>query len=637
MTTATAAADTLRLTAKADIKTDGAKTPRVEILAYSGGPMTGIPGFPGVSYLDLAGQLDVSGEIPILADHQDRLGDIAGQGTARIERGTIRAAGILTQATPAGQQVVALSKSGVSLQASVGFAVSNKEYVPSGQSATVNGRTVRGPVTIVREGKLREISLVPIGADPQTTVTIQAKQGNLNMPDTETLDPIQETREAAAREEVRIDALRAAFTAYPNLEKVAWEGKEIRPATLKAKALREGLDPRDVELALLKASLRQNTPTLSTTHPDELPAGTDRTEVLEAALAMHAGGFNVEKAYRPEVLQAAADLHVLHVLDIAKLVCRSHDIHARNKDELLRAAWSTTELPTMLGAVANKSLQQGYAAFPSVARQVAKVLDAANFHTHTGIRLTGDFVLTSGGQGSPTFQHANPTESTFTYLLDTFSKIIKVSRKSLVNDDLGGLGQIPLAMGRGAAQALEENFWKLVLANTGSFFSAAAGNYIDGATSALGLTGLGLAVQAMRKQADDRGHPLALQPIYLVVPPEREALADSLYASTNLVVTGTTDTGQPDGNPYKGKYKPLCVPHLSNSGYSGYSTTAWYLFGSPADVPAFGIAFLNGASQPTIEQVDPGVDFLGVCWRAYFDWGCCQIDPKGAVMSKGTT
>lgn len=635
MATATATEDTLRLTAKADIKADG-KTPKVEILAYSGGPMTGIPGFPGVSYLDLAGQLDVSGEIPILADHQDRLGDIAGQGTARIERGTIRAAGILTPATPAGQQVIALSKTGVTLQASVGFAVARKEYVPAGQSATVNGRSVPGPLTIVREGKLREISLVPIGADPQTTVTIQAKQGNLNMPDTaEPTDSLlQEAREAAARDEDRITAIRAAFQRFP-VESVEWQGKTIKTTTLKAKAIREGAEVRDVEFALMRASLK-NGPQEALPLTHDVP-GADRSEVLEAALALHAGGFNAEKAYRPEVLQAAQDLGVMHVLDVAKMVCASHGIHARNKDELLRAAWSTTELPTMLGNVANKSLQQGYAAFPSVARQVAKMLDAQNFHTHTGIRLTGDFVLTSGGQGSPTFQHAHPTESTFTYLLDTFSRIIKVSRKSIINDDLGGLGQIPLAMGRGAAQALEEDFWKLVLLNTGSFFGSGNSNYIDGATSALGLTGLGLAVQAMRKQADDRGHPLALQPQFLVVPPELEALADQLYASANVVVAGATDTEQPDGNPYKGKYKPLCVPHLSNSGYSGYSTTGWYLFGSPLDVAAFGIAFLNGASAPTIEQVDPGPDFLGIVWRAYHDWGCCQIDPKGAVMSKGTT
>ena len=117
------------------------------------------------------------------------------------------------------------------------------------------------------------------------------------------------------------------------------------------------------------------------------------------------------------------------------------------------------------------------------------------------------------------------------------------------------------------------------------------------------------------------------------MPPELEATADSLYASTNIVMA--TDAAVPDSNPYKGKYQPQVTPYLSNANYTGNSAKAWYLFGDPADVAAFGIAYLDGNEQPTVEQVDAGANVLGWNWRGYFDFGVCQIDPRGAVKSKG--
>jgi hypothetical protein len=139
----------------------------------------------------------------------------------------------------------------------------------------------------------------------------------------------------------------------------------------------------------------------------------------------------------------------------------------------------------------------------------------------------------------------------------------------------------------------------------------------------------------MRQAVDANGVPVLVVPKYLVCPPELEAIADQLYASANLVATGTTDAVQPDGNPYRNKYQPLVVPHLSNSTYSGYSSAGWYLFGQPGDVAGFGIAYLGNAEAPTVESSDSDFSTLGTQFRGYLDFGVCQIDHRGAVMSKG--
>ena len=68
--------------------------------------------------------------------------------------------------------------------------------------------------------------------------------------------------------------------------------------------------------------------------------------------------------------------------------------------------------------------------------------------------------------------------------------------------------------GRGAALAQEDAFWKLVLANTNTFFSAGNNNYLAvGANdSRLNMEGLGCAVSLMMKQVDDVGLPINVVP-----------------------------------------------------------------------------------------------------------------------------
>ncbi len=204
-----------------------------------------------------------------------------------------------------------------------------------------------------------------------------------------------------------------------------------------------------------------------------------------------------------------------------------------------------------------------------------------------------------------------------------------------------------MLIGRGAAHTFEESFWKLVLANGTStfnahanFFSTDNNNYLTtSATSALTYAGLANAVATMYKQVDKHGYPINLVPRYVVCPPELKAAADQLFRSTTVVAGQATTNGQPtlpSGQTFFGLYEPAVSPYLSNANYAGYSATGWYLFSDPGDVSAFGVAYLNGQSTPTIEYGQQEPDILGIYWRAFLDFAVCQIDPRGAVFSTGT-
>ena len=271
---------------------------------------------------------------------------------------------------------------------------------------------------------------------------------------------------------------------------------------------------------------------------------------------------------------------------------------------------------------------------------IAKKLTAKDFKQHTELRLTGDIImkpLATSGE----IQHAALGEQKYPWFVDTFARLIKIDRKIIINDDLSAFASIPQMFGRGAALAQENAFWTLVLANTGSFFATGNSNYLSGVTvgtndSRLNMEGLGRAVSLMLKQVDDVGLPINVVPRFLVVPPELKAAADALYRSTTVItgLAGTTPT-IPGSNTFFGLAEPAVSPYLSNTNYSGNSAAAWYLFTGADDVAAFGIGDLNGMEAPIVEHVPNGAGKSRLVLRAFTDFGVCQLDHRGAVMSAG--
>jgi len=70
--------------------------------------------------------------------------------------------------------IVAKARRGMPYQLSVGVFDGSVDQIGEGNTATVNGRTFNGPISIVRGGTLREVSVVTLGADPHTEANIAA-------------------------------------------------------------------------------------------------------------------------------------------------------------------------------------------------------------------------------------------------------------------------------------------------------------------------------------------------------------------------------------------------------------------------------------------------------------------------------
>ena len=67
-----------------------------------------------------------------------------------------------------GSQVAQDSDDGFPWQMSVRIEPSSTEEIAAGQAVTVNGKTYQGPITVFRDGRIREVSFCALGADDNT-------------------------------------------------------------------------------------------------------------------------------------------------------------------------------------------------------------------------------------------------------------------------------------------------------------------------------------------------------------------------------------------------------------------------------------------------------------------------------------
>lgn len=616
--------ETLNLVADVALSAAGSssKLPAVRIVAYGGGVMT-VPGWNDI-VIDLAG-LDVTGSVALLSDHDSTRRGVVGHGRAEVAGGRLTVAGTISATTAAAREIVESARNGFAWEASVGLEVHERRRVAAGEVVLVNGRTIRalaGGFTLVSRGRLREVSIVALGCDGGTSVSIAAAQKRTEgvMVTTATVeqDVVEQQTQETATETVeagRVAAIRKICAGrFPEIEE---------------RAVAEQWDTNRVELEVLRAS-RPKVPVAYV--PDQhVPTSAS----LEAAILMRMGKSGLgEKVLGAPAMEAGERLGAAHMMDIcrAALLSEHRDVpHGRL--DLVRASLSTLALPTALGNVANKLLLDAYNETPATWRSFCAVRSVSDFKVNTAIRPSFSGALQPVAPGGE-LKHGSVAESTMQYSIDTFGKLLSVDRRDIINDDLGLFEDAASAHGRAAMRSLNDLVYAVLLANASGFFSTGNGNYQDGADSALGFDALAAAILLMRSQRDDEHNDLDLRPAVLLVGPGLESTARALLQSEYIQQT----VGQPTGNSLRQAVSLEVEPRLSNIAKFGAAASGkeWFLFTNPA-FAALVVAFLNGIQTPTTEffGLEATVERLAVSWRVFFDYGAALCDPRAGVLSKG--
>lgn len=147
------------------VQRDATAPLRFHGVAYSGGVIPQYGSF-GDACIDLSSITLPDGELFALVDHDTTRR--AGKFRATLQGNTVRVEGELFRSTDAGQEVAALMAEGAPWQMSVGIQASIQK-ASKANAIQLNGQTLSVD-TVFSNATLREVSFVPVGADPNTTV-----------------------------------------------------------------------------------------------------------------------------------------------------------------------------------------------------------------------------------------------------------------------------------------------------------------------------------------------------------------------------------------------------------------------------------------------------------------------------------
>jgi hypothetical protein len=692
--------DTWRLTGTADIEigaaADGkpAPRPRVRLVAYTGVPMN-VAGFYTPVIIELSGLRAPKANIPLLLDHDSAL--IVGQtDEITIADGQAVVSGIITGDDAPASKVVAHARNGFKWQASVGAQVVRREFVEAGKTVTVNGRTVSGPLVIAREAVLREVSLVAIGADADTSAAIAATHAN-GKDSAMTFEQWLQAKgfDPAKLSDPQKTALQAAWKAEAN----AAAQPPAAPQSLTTAAGQPPTPPagsRDLDAVLAQARRDRERQDAITAAVEEAlkanPTAMDRIEAIgraavrdgwslekarlelmlesrptapsaiirggagqvtgeqvEAALLLSCGApeANVVKSHTQQVVEQAAKrwrqgIGLLEVLQLAAKQ-RGYEHHGRDVQPLLQAAFSpvdlraaapsTLDIGGILSNVANKFLRLGFDAVEQAWREIAAIRSVRDFKSVASYSLTGDLTYAEIAPGGE-IKHGTLGETAYSNQAKSYGRMLGIDRRDIINDDLNALSSVPMRLGRGAGLKLNLVFWAAFLDNA-SFFTSGRGNYTEGSTTNLSLSSLTDVELLFLNQTDPDKNPLGLTPKILLVPNALRTLAQQIYTELRVNETTTANKAAPASNPHAGKFRPVFSTYLSSTTLSGYSTTAWYLLADPNELPVIEVAFLNGQQAPTVEQAQADFSQLGIQMRGYHDFGVAKQEYRAGVKSKG--
>jgi len=523
-------------------------------------------------------------------------------------------------------------QSGVLRNISVGYATHSVEK-RSNEDTEI-------PILRATDWEPMEISLVPVGADPASQIRAEEALSknliDLNNQEAN-MEQQSEQREEATVETPVVESSRiSADEVQAAIASERTRSNKIRSSVRAAglpDKLADELSESGVDFATASErifdALRQKEEKAPTTQHVEVTTGHNekRYECMGAALQARTGS--------GEWTDAAKEYRGSSLLDLAKeaLILKGESVRGMDGMEVSqRALHSTSDFPLLLSNTANKSLVAAYEAAPQTFRPLVRTVSVPDFKTVSRVSLAGKpnlEVVNEGGE----FKRGSLDEAQETYSIKTYGKVLAVTRQTIVNDDLDGLGRIPSLFGRAAADLESDLVWGLITANGTmgdgrALFQTANHANLASSGGALSIATVGAARKAIRLQKDLSGNRINIQPESLIVPAALEVTAQQFLAPGNQYQANAV-SGSTGPNIFGGAFNLIVEPRLDDN-----SATAWYMASSPSQLDMIELAYLQGRSGPFTEQ-RVGFDVDGLELKVRLDVGAAVLDYRGLYKNAG--
>jgi hypothetical protein len=505
---------------------------------------------------------------------------------------------------------------------------------------TKEGETKKDPNSyrVVRWQPM-EISMVPLAADPTVGVG-RSEQFVIQELPTEPSevrkmeDDVIPTAPAAAP--VQTDASRAAVVAEERTRQT-----EIRtlvrahklPEDLADKLVNEGSDINGARAAVLETLAKRDS-AVEIIGAQRVETGTSgRQRFVEDATAaiMARGGFGK--------IEGTNSLRSYSLLEIAR---RSLELEGGRTDGMDKMAivgraftQSTSDFPILLENAMDKVLQNAYTTQSDRWSRFCAVGSVSDFRAHPRYRLGSFGNLDSLNELGEYKNKSIPDGEKSSVSIDTKGNIINLSRKMIIDDDLGAFLGLAAMLGRAARRTIEADVFALLAENAGLgptmsdnnplFHNRGTGKNNISTGAALSMTAIDADRVLMAGQKDVSGNDyLDLRPSILLVPTSLLGLARQVNEAE---YDDESNKQQRRPNVSRGLFRDIVdTPRLSG--------TRRYAFADPSEAPVIEVSFLDGNQEPFLDRQD-GFTVDGVQLKVRHDYGVGAIDYRGAVTNAG--
>ena len=331
-------------------------------------------------------------------------------------------------------------------------------------------------------------------------------------------------------------------------------------------------------------------------------------------------------------------------MDVTRIAELALQAPSRGAEFFAGGAESTSDFPAILANVANKTLRQGYEAYPRTFQPFCRQVTAQDFKPINRVLLADAPALQKLNEKGE-YHRAQLTDNNVSYSLATYGEIVALTRKVIINDDLQAFTRVPAMLGVAAAQLESNTVWGIVISNPAAIyagdktstalFAAGHNNLLTGAgssidpnvntTEAAMQKAYGQARAELRSQKGPQGTPLNLVPRFIAVPTALEMYMLQRVYPINIASSVATAV-VPE---WVRSLVPVVEPRLDAN-----STTAWYFIADPAQVDTLEYCYLEGQQGVYIETKQ-GFEIDGVEIKARMDFGAAAIDYRGLQKNAG--
>ncbi|WP_343039856.1 HK97 family phage prohead protease [Paracoccus limosus] len=528
---------------------------------------------PFLEILDAAGlENDPEDDTPLLTDHRASARETVGRATGFTIDGPSVSATLRLAFADDVEPIFQRVKDGTLRHVSAGYRVTEWR-----EGRDASGRRTK----TAAHWRILEISLVPIPADRNAIIQRSASQ----MP----FDSVEDR-----------DSFVEKISSLVGLSE-EW-----------ADNLPEDADQDAIRASLRAALTKRSAPKIRVTRSHDDPAQI-QTRAADA-LAYRMGAL-------PDLPEASREFASMGLMDHARDALQRAGVSTRGMgaDEIIQRSLTTSDFPLTVANAANKTAAESYRIAESPLKVLFRKRSLSDFKTATSVRLgglgmleelteSGEIKATSRGEQGETLQ------------LRTFARRLDLTRRLIINDDLGLFGDVTRALGEAAA-ATESALMFDTLTGAGTLsdgqplFHASRENIAEYAAVDL-VGGLSNARKVLRGQRNlDGVTPIMATPRYVIAGPDMET---DLEKALGVITPPDVDSF----NPFASKLQLLIDPRIEG--------TSFYVAADPAQCAVFNLAHLAAAPGPQIQRLE-NWDTLGVSFRCFMDVGAGFAGWRGIV------